>query len=129
MLAVAIWLIFGHEFPQTESPKKCTAASEEIILSAINAYFDATGSYPPDDGGQCHTCRKLFEATKKVGASLDILKKLPQDSISSDGHLVDGWDREFGYKCNGSVNGGPVLISAGPDGQFDNKDNIRSDTH
>ena len=65
--------------------------------------------------------------------TLDGLLALPTDAYSpeaGDTDIRDGLDKEMRYERDGGHAGRPVLISAGPDGNFDIKDdNIRSDEY
>lgn len=80
---------------------------------------------------------RLAQQIKAI--SMDRLLKLPEEAIgdeASDFVFLDGWGKAMRYSRNGGLGDRPVLISAGPDGQFGwdageepslSADNVRSD--
>jgi len=63
--------------------------------------------------------------------TLDALLKLPSDAYSpGDSAVKDGFGNAMRYEREGGLAGRPVLISPGPDENFDTEDdNIRSDEY
>ncbi len=114
--------------------KERTKLNMQVILQAIEAFreTDSTGLYPPTTGTTPEDRNKaLFTALKDNPAAEAKLRNLPGDAIeniNSNDCFVDGFERVLDYSSDGGVGGMPVLISAGPDSDFDTeKDNIRSD--
>jgi hypothetical protein len=71
---------------------------------------------------------ELCEAVRY--ATRDLLTNLPAGAMEDNGdYLLDGYEQRMHYDPDGGLGGRrPVLISAGADGRFDEKeDNIRSD--
>lgn len=72
----------------------------------------------------------LVAAVKATAGEL--LSDLPDDAIVTDDDgsrfLMDGYEQPMHYDPKGGLGGRrPVLISAGPDGEFGTEDDIRSD--
>jgi prepilin-type N-terminal cleavage/methylation domain-containing protein len=68
---------------------------------------------------QSVTSQGLQQLTKSA-YNPDVLQGAPLE-------LRDGWDNAMRYERAGGMGGRPVLISAGPDEEFETEDDIRSD--
>jgi len=115
LVAVAIIGILGTVAVQSivsnlERAKQ-TAAKESVdnISNAITSYYLANKKYPSD----------LRDLIKENGDDEPILK-------GGEGALEDPWGTEYKLEKKGSRRF--VVISAGPDAEFGNDDDIRSDT-
>ena len=115
LVAVAIIGILGTVAVQSivsnlETAKK-TAAKESVdnISNAITSYYLANKKYPND----------LRDLIKDNGDDEPILK-------GGEGALEDPWGTEYKLEKKGARRF--VVISAGPDTEFGNDDDVRSDT-
>ncbi len=138
-----------------KSNRDQTLANQKVILAAIGAYHDITDAYPPDTDdaldplvpgtltlvertgwvllrylkgadppiSSAALARRIQDATGKS------LLNLPTDAFG--GESVDGFRDAYGqymeYSSTGGLGGRPAIISAGPDGDFNTTDDIRSD--
>ena len=90
--------------------KTAAKTGVDTIKGAITNYMiDKKKSTPPSD------LKVLIDANGDDEPFLD----------GGEGALVDPWDTEYKLEVKGKKF---VVISAGPDGQFGNEDDIRSDT-
>ena len=145
--AVMVPLVIGVcRGPSSHSRREETIAGQNRLLAAIAAYRKITGERPPDrdppgspydsaksmdvllaclQGNRAQsaaTGREIADATAPfLGEDADIL-------------ATDAWGRRMRYYADRGLGGRPLILSAGPDGEFgeDNeakrKDNIRSDS-
>lgn len=150
-LAVGVGMyVFG------QSSEKQTLASMKVIMQAIEAYYDegAPKVYPwdkdtskpaatPVDPNTCGIWLSKClhgktasgaDKTAPVLAAIERLRHLPKDAYRGDSAaFVDAWGNPIRYFRDGGLGRQPVLISAGPDGEFGDKDpnklkdNVRSD--
>jgi len=112
-----------------------------VVVSAIDAYEEDTGSYPSPNGSWAYTSA-LLSALRGNNEARSILIQIDEGQFqsSSNGTIIaDGFDRATIYKATGRVGGGPCVVSAGNDGKFGQgygmndggvqyaADNIRSD--
>jgi type II secretory pathway pseudopilin PulG len=132
-LAVGIGvLVFGS------AAEKQTKATMRVVLSAVYAYQEAAGAFPPDVDPNKPTdsnkysvsgrTLKLFltgtgqgmSATSPgVPAAVEKLRSLSGDAFgSADGGFADGWGTGIRYRPAGGFGGKPLLVSAGPDRLF-----------
>ena len=146
IIAILITLVVQvARYVYEEAARKETQSAQNLVFLAVDAYHDLTGEYPPDANdsapgpadanqillyylsGQEDTANDEMRARIKK-ATGDILLKLPPDVM--DGQVIrDGYGNVMLYLREGGLGLRPVLISAGPDGQFGNEDDIRSDEH
>ena len=138
-----------------KSNRDQTLANQKVILTAIGAFHDIMGNYPPDtDAALDPPPSATLTLEEKTGAVLlyylkgikatfppiesdmvamrirdatgKCLLNLPTDAF--DGTIVrDAYGQAMGYSAAGGLGGRPAIISAGPDGQFGTTDDIRSD--
>jgi len=114
LVAVAIIGILGTVAVQSVTSNiekaKQTAADESVrnIANAVTQYYLANKKYPND----------LKELTVAKGDEEPVLS-------GGEGALEDPWGNEYKYEKKGKKF---VIISAGPDGEFGNDDDSRSDT-
>ena len=154
-LAAFLCLLVFSLAPRKPPPRGRTGVIEDILLQAVRAYRDETGAYPseltdpnrsrpgeaqnppeppgyrPADRDRRARIRSLLEQLEGEPASLRFLQKLPPESVNAKERLLlDGYGRHLDYRESGGPGGGPAIISAGADGDFDTEaDNIRSDGH
>ncbi len=114
LVAVAIIGILGAVAVQTITGNiekaKVTAAKESCanIANAVTSYYLDNKKYPND----------LKDLITAKGDDEPILQ-------GGEGALEDPWGNEYKYERKGKR---IVVISAGPDGEFGNDDDLRSDT-
>ena len=114
-----------------------TKVTMTAVMSAVQAYQQANGQYPPpltpttDD-----TDNKILMTALLTDAQAGpIASKLADDLKGTvpNAIVVDGFGNTLKYLPDGGAGGTPVLISPGPDGDFGDtdtakaNDNIRSD--
>lgn len=113
--------------------RKQTLAWQATILDAVETYHASTRHYPlipADKSNGTEVMRQLMAN----GKSKNIRSHLPQDALrKEDNAPLDAWGRLMRFEQPGGQNSPPVIVSAGPDGDFGDtnpsaaKDNIRSD--
>ena len=105
--AIGMQGVTGH----IEKTRKTAAKTGvDTIKGAITNYMiDKKKSTPPSD------LKVLIDSSGDDEPFLD----------GGEGALVDPWDNDYKLEVKGKKF---VVISAGPDGQFGNEDDIRSDT-
>ena len=105
--AIGMQGVTGH----IEKTRKTAAKTGvDTIKGAITNYMiDKKKSTPPND------LKVLIDSSGDDEPFLD----------GGEGALVDPWDNDYKLEVKGKKF---VVISAGPDGQFGNEDDIRSDT-
>jgi len=146
ILGILVTLVVGvAQYVYTKAARKQTQATQAIVMSAIEAYHDICEgadegeTYPSGDIAEMLECLKgekaLANDAQKARIKRDcaeILLKLPVDAYSAENpsEIRDGFGKNMRYEQEGGLAGRPVLISAGPDGNFDTEDdNIRSDEY
>jgi len=113
LVAVAIIGILGTVAVQSVTSNieksKITAAQESVnnIANAVTTYYLANKKYPND-------LRDLIKENSDGEAVLE----------GGEGVLEDPWGNEYKYEKKGKKY---VVISSGPDGEFGNEDDLRSD--
>lgn len=110
-----------------EAKRKQTIATQEVVMQAIQAYYDNKNEYPdadPESDGS-DDCSQLMKdhlvPDKDAGELLKGLDSEAYAGIGIDGTgaaLLDAYAKEMRYRISGGLGGGPVLISAGKDGNF-----------
>ena len=123
-----------------------TVAAQQTLISAIEAYKRATGSYPaydPNSDGTDLSVYTVVQTLKGDRAANDEQRKEIQEatmaSIQVGGFDTDGFGTPMRYYARRGLGGKPLVVSAGPDGKFGDeddqtdeskkRDNIRSDTY
>ena len=86
------------------------------IKSALQAYHNDWGKYPPED----------FTATIRelCGGNSRQIMYLEPDNNPDDGNWTDPWGHEYQIILTGTT---PIVRSAGPDGMLGNRDDSRTD--
>ena len=104
-----------------KSAREQTIVTQKILMAAITAY----GDQPPSAA----TLAGVWGQLKAVPAAKERLEKLDPDALNTqEMKFLDGYGNAMKYERTGGLGKRPVLISAGPDGDFDkDADNIRSD--
>jgi type II secretory pathway pseudopilin PulG len=122
-----------------ESPRQITRGYMGVIKDATEAYFQKKHRYPEvtsakDSGAQ------LYQQLAACPESADRIRDLPREAFSGPPSappvaFVDVWGTPIRYELKGFAKDQPVLISAGPDGDFGDadpkgaEDNLRSDSN
>ena len=118
-----------------ENPRQLTRGYMGVIKDATETYFQMKHRYPEvtsakDSGAQ------LYQQLAACPGSANRISDLPREAyVMSPMGFADGWGRAMRYDPKGEANGKPVLISAGPDGDFGDtdpkaaEDNLRSDSN
>ena len=148
ILAVLVALVASvGGYVMRSANERETAAIQAILMDAIQAWHDKANStdptttakgYPKEDfDTQKSEMQNLMtQLTSSLvyppasRAARNILLKLPKEAWSggTDEPVKDRWGKSMKYKDTGGLGGRPVIISAGPDGNFNtDDDNIRSD--
>jgi prepilin-type N-terminal cleavage/methylation domain-containing protein len=149
ILAVLVALVASvGGYVMRSANERETAAIQTILMDAIQAWHDKANStdpnttakgypkedYPDKQKGEMQNL--MTELTSSLvyppasRAARDILLKLPKEAWSggTDEPVKDSWGAAMRYKDSTGLGGRPVIISAGPDGNFNtDDDNIRSD--
>ena len=126
--------------------KEQTSVTMKAILNAVEAYREVTGSYPAEESdfsGQPAVgwTASDWQAYKRVKLLYEQLVTVPQaqtrlTALAGDAVLrvygndvfCDGFGKHMDYYRDKGAGATPLLLSAGPDGDFDTKeDNVRSD--
>lgn len=117
-----------------EAKRKQTIATQEVVMQAIQAYYDNHNGYPPEETDGSDDCSQLMKnhlvPDKDAG---ELVKGLGSEAYAGIGThgtgaaLLDAYAKEMRYEISGGLGGGPVLISAGKDGDWGTTDDIRSD--
>jgi len=149
ILGILVALVVGvSDYVMGEAARKQTQESQRILVNALQAYYDNSRprAYPPDMS-ESETEWSMQDSSGQlvqyltVGAdpnnptpnhpacraATEKLKDLAQEAYDPP-YFRDAYDNEMGYDTDGGIGGGPVIISAGPDGDPNTEtDNIRSD--
>lgn len=119
-----------------------TRGIQQMILMALEAYYELHKEYPPDAGGGEDSSAKLLGALTHDKAVKEKLLYLKPEIFGEEG-INDGWEKPMRYSATRGLGKQPVLESSGPDGDFGNRhigaspqgvdglkrmeDNVRSD--
>jgi len=126
ILAILVGLVVGvTRYAMARADRIRTIAVMDVVLDAIQAYYDDTKEYPAS-----LLSLVTNEAAKKLLVNLDsetFVKDDPATNENESASIKDAYGNGIDYDEGGGLGGCPVLISAGPDGNFGNKDDIRSD--
>jgi hypothetical protein len=145
VMAVLVALVVGVGTRVIEEGRKKETVSRQVrMLAAVDAYFKVMGEVPPHTGDPNESMTKLIEylrGRKEGDGKLkrDIYEETKAYLGASDGELsLDAFNKPMRYYSDRGVGGRPLIISAGPDGEFGDgttkqerqrrEDNIRSDT-
>ncbi len=145
VMAVLVALVVGVGTHVIEEGRKTeTRDRQNRMLAAIDAYYKVMGKVPPHAGDPNDSLTELVdhlrgreEGDEKL--KRDIYKETNAYLGASDGELsLDAFNKPMRYYSDRGVGGRPLIISAGPDGEFGDgttnrerqrrEDNIRSDT-
>ena len=91
-------------------------------MQAIQAYHDSHNDYPAEEAEGSTV--GLMQALSADGDANELLKGLTVEAYVGTGGggedlpLVDGYGAAMRYQKSGGLGGGPVLVSAGKDGDF-----------
>ncbi len=112
-VAVGFWLT-------RQVPEEATRANQKIVMAAVNSYYEVHEAYPTDS--------KWMEQLQLEPNAREKIQQLPEDAwVPGTQNVKDGWGKSMRYRRNEGLGNRPVVISAGPDGEFSNADDIRSD--
>lgn len=110
--------------------RKTWAASEIHQLEvALRLYAEDWGTYPNDDGDPIDGCKTLVDALESESRNGPYCE-WPADAKDTVGNLLDPWGRSYKYRYDsGEVQGKSVgvaynIYSAGPNGTYDNADDV-----
>jgi prepilin-type N-terminal cleavage/methylation domain-containing protein len=131
IMGIVLALVVGvSRYVMERAAKEETQTTQNIVMAAVEEYKRATGGYPDDSDD----CAELMNALKDNATTASTIAKLPKDAWGGeDEELKDGFEQAMRYRKTGGFGGRPVIISAGPDGDFGDsdsekkKDNIYSD--
>lgn len=128
ILAIIVALIASVSiYVMNEANKKETRSCMAIIHEAVLLYTEIIGEKPSEDGG----CTKLFSELKGTEQTMDKIRELPASVFQNQNprrYFCDAWGNQMRFYRSAGRGGAPLLISAGPDGDFGTTDdNIRSD--
>ena len=129
ILTILVALAAGvGQYVIEEAKRKETIATQEVVMQAIQAYYDNHNGYPPSDSNDCLQLMKNLVADPDARVLVKGLdSKAFFGSGSSGMALLDAYAKGMKYQIGGGLGGGPVLISAGKDGVWRTTDDIRSD--
>ncbi|MBS3734411.1 MAG: type II secretion system protein [Phycisphaerae bacterium] len=135
IIGIVLALVMGvSRYISVKAGKDKTVLIQRIVCKAIDTYRDENNNaLPPEDSADDHATDDMMRDLSECQASAKVLSHLPADCWTG-GHnpILDGFNREMRYMQSEGLGGTYVLISPGPDGEFngdpDNEeDNIRSD--
>ena len=155
VIAILVTIVVGvSKVVISRAAKDRTIINMKVILGAVDAYHELTGSYPsnPDwvrdpatfpvpvkpavgwtdrDWVAYQRGKHLYgqlDAIPQAQAKLSPLGKDAILSISGSSVFVDGFRKYMAYFRDQGAGGTPLVVSAGADGDFGTpEDNIRSD--
>ncbi len=120
-----------------------TVATQQRVMNVIQRYYEIEGDWPAEDEEHSLSVTTADDTVKLLKDVLhtedmdndyvtrDMLQNDAADALEKNDAdewvLLDAWGNEMKYTSKG-LGGQPALISAGPDGEFDTDDDIRSDT-
>jgi prepilin-type N-terminal cleavage/methylation domain-containing protein len=116
-----------------------TVANQQALIAAIDAYRKVTGQFPDGNGlGDIEVLMTALQPDGNAPREVEIRKEVtPFLKAGSGSLMVDAFGSTMKYYAGKGLGGKPLIISAGPDGDFGDipvdetkqRDNIRSDTH
>lgn len=149
VIAILVTIVVGvSRVVISRAAKDQTIIRMKVILGAVDAFHELTGSYPSDGDPATfppkptvgwtdrdweayqrgkHLYKQLY-AIPHARAKLSPLGKDAILSISEGLVFVDGFRKYMAYFRDQGAGGTPLVVSAGADGDFGTpEDNIRSD--
>ncbi len=116
-----------------------TVETQLTLLAAVDAYRRVTGDFPEPnqtvEEGSIEGLLTILQASGDASALGEEIRKQTLPFLQSGGSLqVDAFGNPMHYYPRRGIGGKPLVISAGPDGDFGEmdeskqRDNIRSDT-
>jgi type II secretory pathway pseudopilin PulG len=130
ILAILIALAVGvGQWVFSDAARKATLSTQEVLFSAIETFHDIEGEWPEGEGDENSAHRLWEQLVDEHDRTREIVEALDRESFDRDNEVfLDGYGNPIRYDDSGGIAGRPVLISAGPDGDFStSEDNIRSD--
>ncbi len=130
ILSILVAMVVGiGNYVAEEQNRKQTRVYQEIILGAIDRYTHIHGSAPGGSGSDVSArIRDLARDLAKDPDCAEILTKLPKSAYSKTvggGTFSDAYGQELDWYPAGSMGNGPLLVSAGADGDFGHGDGGR----
>lgn len=128
---------------ETQAKIKLTKSTIELLCSALERYHDFYGRFPDPNADieypdSCNGIERLYykltlapdarkvlnqinsSLIKNADADIDVFPKIYPE-------IVDAWSRNFKYEYSKTNKDNfPVITSAGPDGKFNDDDDISS---
>ena len=130
ILGILVALVVGAaSYVFEEANRKNTAATQAILMDAIQTFFDENGNYPTENGASEEVrIHNLYLVLTTCNASMAKLHNLPLDAVdTSNEWFMDAYENYMDYRITGGIGGRPVIISRGRDDTFGTEDDIRSD--
>lgn len=128
ILSILLALVVGiSQYVMAEAARQDTISTQKILMTAIERYREAEGSYPDVPDGNDNT-GDLMDILKGHEASRPLLSDLSHEAWPDGNAVKDGFGEKMKYDKDGGYGGVAVIISGGPDRSFSTKeDNIYSD--
>ena len=136
VIAILVGIVIGvARIVTRRAAVEQTKVNMKVIRLALDAFreTDGSGDYPPSEITHApeERCNALLAALKDNPLAREKLMGLSDEAIKSineNDYLVDGFENPMDYSSDGGAGSGPVLTSAGADGDYTTEnDNIRSD--
>ena len=134
ILSVCFALIVGISINVVRNSKDNeTHYIQGIVLTALWAYHEANGTWPPENPHAQHSTTTMLRALQDDNGSREKLKMLPRMAIRRNDAgrpvLMDGYGYPMEYFRTGGLGGkSPLLVSQGPT-LDDLADNIHAGLH
>jgi prepilin-type N-terminal cleavage/methylation domain-containing protein len=118
-----------------KADRQKTIGTMAIVMGAIDVYYEQCGAYPPqkDENDVTYpysdyllTTLKLCPAAQKALSALD--QQAMNEGAECGYAFIDGFNMPIRYLATGGLGGAPQLSSAGPDGKYNNADDITSES-
>jgi type II secretory pathway pseudopilin PulG len=107
--------------------EQLTRATIELLDTALQEYYDYTGTFPPQDvddaGYALGHCEELYRELSRIPDCRKVLGKIPESLIRDEQgndylEIYDSWGLPLDYVYDSNVNTFPLLRSAGPNRSF-----------
>jgi len=148
LIPVSLLLTFiVSRHPYGSSLKDETISNQDRLVAAIDAYCRAMSEAPPDvnddashvpERNMAFLMKHLFGQAATDANKAEEIARATREILGGDPttYARDAWGNTMIYFRDGGLGCKPVIISAGPDGEFGfarggkekRRDNIRSDT-
>jgi len=116
LLGIAGTFVAGKIFDQlAEGQIQSTEIQINNLMANLKEFRRKCNFYPPESDG--------LQALLQKPSGRDCKNYPPDGFIDAEEVPLDPWETEFSYKLNGKK---PVIISAGPDQEFETEDDISS---